>query len=172
LEKRYFIYSINSFISQPSFSFFSKYESTLIFTLSPITHFCSSAPPKSTCLFIIHTSAKGPSTWWLEGAGGTPQVGGSTPGLGLKKSYSPISLKAHGKAQPYVVLATGPCVWVGKAHFSKHKLRTGPWVVLTGNGPLCMGGCGFRGILSACVRRLLLNIMPWRRSFPYRRAFL
>jgi hypothetical protein len=32
--------------------------------------------------------AKGPSTWWLEGAGGTPQVGGSTPGLGLKKSLT------------------------------------------------------------------------------------
>jgi hypothetical protein len=29
--------------------------------------------------------AKGPSTWWLEGAGDTPQVRGSTPGLGLKK---------------------------------------------------------------------------------------
>jgi hypothetical protein len=41
--------------------------------------------------------ANGPSTWWLEGASGTPQVGGSTVGLGLKKSHSPIPLKAHGQ---------------------------------------------------------------------------
>jgi hypothetical protein len=57
--------------------------------------------------------AKGPSTWWLESAGGTPQVGGSTPGLGLKKSHSPIPLKAHGK---------------------------GPAVGRLGCGALCMGG--------------------------------
>jgi hypothetical protein len=38
--------------------------------------------------------------------------------------------------------------------WAKHKLRTGPWVVLTGNGPLCMSGCGVREIFSACVRRL------------------
>jgi hypothetical protein len=61
------------------------------------------------------------------------------------------------KAWPSVTLAAGPCVWVGKAHVPKHKLRTGPWVVLTGNGPLCMGGCEDRGIFSACVRRLLLS---------------
>jgi hypothetical protein len=69
-------------------------------------------------------------------------------------------------------LAAGPCVWVGKAHVPKHKLRTGPWVVLTGNGPLCMGGCGVHEIFSACVRMLLLNIKPWGRSFPYRSSFL
>jgi hypothetical protein len=60
---------------------------------------------------------------------------------------------------------------VGKAHVPKHKLRTGTWVVLTGNEPLCMGGCGVCGILSAYVRILLLNIMPWRWSFPYRPSF-
>jgi hypothetical protein len=53
------------------------------------------------------TKAKGHSTWWLEGAGGTPQVGGSTFSLGLKKSHSPISHKAHGKARPCVVMGYG-----------------------------------------------------------------
>jgi hypothetical protein len=48
---------------------------------------------------IPQAMAKGPSTWWLEGAGSTPQVRGSTPGLGLNKSHSPIPLKAHGKAR-------------------------------------------------------------------------
>jgi hypothetical protein len=38
-----------------------------------------------------------PSTWWLEGASDTPQVGGSTSDFGLKKSHSSISLKAHGQ---------------------------------------------------------------------------
>jgi hypothetical protein len=54
------------------------------------------------------------------------------------------------KVRLLVALAAGPCVWVGKAHVTKHKLRTGLWVVLTGNGPLCMGGCGVRRIFSAC----------------------
>jgi hypothetical protein len=58
-------------------------------------------------------------------------------------------------------LVTSPCVWVGKAHVLKHKLRTGSWVILTGNRPLCMGGCGVRGIFSACMRKLLLNIISW-----------
>jgi hypothetical protein len=49
---------------------------------------------------LIGSKAKGHSTWWLEGAGGTPLVGGSTPGLGLKKFNLPIPLKAHGKARP------------------------------------------------------------------------
>jgi hypothetical protein len=53
----------------------------------------------------------------------------------------------------------------------KLKLRIGLWIVLTGNGFLCMGGCGVRGIFSTCVRRLLLNIMSWGRSFPYRLFF-
>jgi hypothetical protein len=48
--------------------------------------------------------------------------------------------------------AISPCVWVGKAHVPKHKLRTGPWVILTGNRPLCMGGCKVRGIFLACMR--------------------
>jgi hypothetical protein len=30
-------------------------------------------------------------------------------------------------------------------------------VVLTGNGPMCMGGCGVREIFSAYVRILLLS---------------
>jgi hypothetical protein len=117
-------------------------------------------------------STNSPSTWWLEGASGTPQVGGSTPGLGLKKSHSPIPLKAHSQGlTSRHGRATGPCVRVGKAHVPKHKLMTGPWVVLTGDGPLCMGGCGVREVFSACVRRLLLNIKPWGRSFPYRSSF-
>jgi hypothetical protein len=105
----------------------------------------------------IQESAKGPSTWWLEGAGGTPQVGGSTPGLGLKNHTRQFHSKHMVKARPYVALAASPCVWVGKAHVPKHKLRTGPWVVLTGNRHLCMGGCGVREIFSACMRRLLLS---------------
>jgi hypothetical protein len=76
------------------------------------------------------------------------------------------------KARPSVALAVGPCVWVGKAHVPKHKLRTGPWVIITGNGPLCMGGCGVRGVFSARVRRLLLSWIPWGWSFPYRPSFL
>jgi hypothetical protein len=66
--------------------------------------------PKTT---VKNRDAKGPSTWWLEGVGGTPQVRGPTPGLGLKKSHSPIPLKAHDK---------------------------GPAVGCLGCGPLCMGG--------------------------------
>jgi hypothetical protein len=61
------------------------------------------------------------------------------------------------KVRPYVALATGPYVWVDKTHVPKHKLRIGSWVVLTGNGPLCMGGCEVREIFSVCVRRLLLS---------------
>jgi hypothetical protein len=38
-------------------------------------------------------------------------------------------------------------------------------------GFYCMGGCGVREVFSACVRRLLLNIKPWGRSFPYRSSF-
>jgi hypothetical protein len=49
----------------------------------------------------------------LEGAGGTPQVGGSTLSLGLKIFYSAIPLKAHGK---------------------------GPVIGRLGCEPLCMGG--------------------------------
>jgi hypothetical protein len=60
---------------------------------------------------------------------------------------------------------------VGKTHVPKHKLKTDPWVVFTGDGPLCMGGCGVRGVFSACVRRLLLNIKAWGRPFPYRSSF-
>jgi hypothetical protein len=56
--------------------------------------------------------------------------------------------------------ATGSCVWVGKDHVPKHKLRTGTWVIVIGNKTLCMGGCGVRGIFSTCVRMLLLNIIP------------
>jgi hypothetical protein len=93
-------------------------------------------------IFMFGLFAKGPSTWWLESAGGTPQVGGSTPGLGLKNLTRQFHSKHMVKARPSVALAAGPYVWVGKAHVLKHKLRTGPWVVLTGNGSLCMGGCG------------------------------
>jgi hypothetical protein len=34
-----------------------------------------------------------------------------------------------------------------------------------------MGGCGVREVFLACMRRLLLNIKPWGRSFPYRSSF-
>jgi hypothetical protein len=34
-----------------------------------------------------------------------------------------------------------------------------------------MGGCGVRGIFSACVRRLLLSIIPWGQSFPLHAKF-
>jgi hypothetical protein len=34
-----------------------------------------------------------------------------------------------------------------------------------------MGGCEVRGIFLDCVRRLLLSIIPWGRSFPYKRVF-
>jgi hypothetical protein len=54
---------------------------------------------------------------------------------------------------------------VDKAHVPKHKLRSSSWVILTGNGPLCMGECGVREIFLRCVRMLLLNIKPWERSF-------
>jgi hypothetical protein len=83
--------------------------------------------------------------------------GGSTPGLGLKNPTRQFHSKHMVNARPSVALAAGPCVWVGKAHVSKHKLSTGPWVVLTGNGPLCMGGCGVHRIFLACVRMLLFS---------------
>jgi hypothetical protein len=35
-----------------------------------------------------------------------------------------------------------------------------------------LGGYGVRGIFSACVRMLLLSIIPWGWSFPYRPSFL
>jgi hypothetical protein len=90
----------------------------------------------SSLLLAGDERAKGPSTWWLEGAGGTPQVRGSTHGLGLKNTTHQFHSKHMVKARSLVALAAGPCLWVGKAHVSKHKLRTGSWVVLTGNGPL------------------------------------
>jgi hypothetical protein len=49
------------------------------------------------------------------------------------------------KVRPLVALAAGPCVWVGKAHVTKHKLRTGLWVILTGNGPCVWVDVGFVG---------------------------
>jgi hypothetical protein len=36
---------------------------------------------------------------------------------------------------------------------------------------VCMGGCGVRGVFSVCVRRFLLNIMSWGRSFSYKSSF-
>jgi hypothetical protein len=65
-----------------------------------------------------------------------------------------------------IVLVAGPCVWVGKSYVLKHKLMTGTWIVLTGNGPLCIGGCGVRGIFSAYVRRLLISIILWDGHSP------
>jgi hypothetical protein len=97
-------------------------------------------------------------TWWLEGASGTPQVGGFDPRLGVKKiplansTQSTWSRPASHHGQRALVYG-----WA-KAHVPKHKSRTGPWAVLTGDGPLCMGACGVRGVFSACVRRRLLNI--------------
>jgi hypothetical protein len=64
----------------------------------------------------------------------------------------------------------GPCVQVDKAHVPKHKLRTGPYVILTGDRPLCMSGCGVCGVFLVCVRKLL-NIKLWGQSFPYRSGF-
>jgi hypothetical protein len=63
------------------------------------------------------------------------------------------------------------CVQVGKVHVLKHKLMIDPLVVLTGDEPLCIGACEICEIFSACVRMPLLNIKPWRRSFPYRSSF-
>jgi hypothetical protein len=74
-------------------------------------------------------------------------MGGQSP---CSKAQGP----AHGS------FSYRPCVWVGKTHVPKHK-----------DGPLCMGRCGVRGIFSAYVRRLLLSIIPWGRSFPYRPSF-
>jgi hypothetical protein len=72
--------------------------------------------------------ANGPSTWWLEGA---------TSGLGLKKSHSSIPLKAHGQ---------GPASRYGQrallyrwAKSMFQSTRTGPWIVLTGDGPPVYG---------------------------------
>jgi hypothetical protein len=84
-------------------------------------------------------------------------VRGSTHGLGLKNTTHQFHSKHMVKAWSSVALAAGPCLWVGKAHVPKHKLRTDSWVVLTGNGSLCMGGCGVRGIFSVCVRMLFLS---------------
>jgi hypothetical protein len=42
------------------------------------------------------------------GCSGTPQVRGSTPGLGLKKSHSSIPLKAYGKGLTVGCLGCGP----------------------------------------------------------------
>jgi hypothetical protein len=95
-------------------------------------------PPFWLCIIIVN----GPWTWWLEGAGGTPQVGGSTPGLGLKKSHLPIPLKAHGKDPAIGRLGCGPLCMGG---WAKHKLRTGPWVVLTGYNPCVWVDAGFVG---------------------------
>jgi hypothetical protein len=96
---------------------------------------------------------------------------GFDPQLGVKKIQLANSTQNTWSRPGQSSWATGPCVRVGKAHVPKHKLRTGTWVVLTGDGPLCMGGCGVRGVFSACVRRLLLNIKPWGWSFPYRSSF-
>jgi hypothetical protein len=95
---------------------------------------------------------------------------GVWPRLGVKKIPLVNSTQSTWSRPGQSSWATGPCVRVDKAHVPKHKLRTGPWVVLTGDGPLCMGGCGVREVFLACVRRLL-NIKPWERSFPYRSSF-
>jgi hypothetical protein len=112
-----------------------------------------------------------PSTWWLEGASGTPQVGGSTPDLGLKKFHSPIPLKALGQGpanrhgqRAYELLCIGGQSSCSKAQRPAH----GSFSPVMGP---CMSGCGVRGVFSACVRRPLLNIKPWGRSFPYRSSF-
>jgi hypothetical protein len=89
------------------------------------------------------------------------------PRLGVKKIPLANSTQSTWSRPGQSSWAIGPCVRVGKAHVPKHKVRTGPWVILFGDGPLCMGGCGVRGVFLAYVRRLLLNIKPWGRSFPY-----
>jgi hypothetical protein len=62
---------------------------------------------------------------WLEGAGGTPQVRGLTPGIGLKNLTHQFHSKHMINVLSSVVLVVGPYVWMGKAYISKHKLRTG-----------------------------------------------
>jgi hypothetical protein len=67
--------------------------------------------------YNICIAAKGPSTWWLEGVGGTPQIGGLTTGLELKKSHSSIPIKAYGKGpavgrlgyRPLCMAEQSPC---------------------------------------------------------------
>jgi hypothetical protein len=71
---------------------------------------------------MVKLFTKGPSTW-LEGAGGTPQVGGLTPGLGLKKSHSPIPLKAHGKGPAVGHLGCEPLCMGGQSLCSKAQVK-------------------------------------------------
>jgi hypothetical protein len=52
------------------------------------------------CVFWTAPKVLQPGGWRVPAALLTPHVGGLTPGLGLKKSHSSISLKAHGKARP------------------------------------------------------------------------
>jgi hypothetical protein len=68
--------------------------------------------PNSHYVCLMSHAANGPSTWWLEGASGTPQMGGLTPGLELKNHTHQF----HSK------------------HMVKARL------VVMGNGPLCTGG--------------------------------
>jgi hypothetical protein len=96
---------------------------------------------------------------------------GFDPRLGVKKISLANFTQSTWSRLRRSLWATGTCVRVGKAHVSKHKLMIGPWVVLTSDEPLCIGGCGVCGVFSICVRRLLLNIKSWGQSFPYRSNF-
>jgi hypothetical protein len=66
--------------------------------------------------------ANGPSTWWLEGASGTPQVGGSTAGLGLKNPTRQFHSKHMVKARP-VVMGNGPLCTGGQSPCSKAQVK-------------------------------------------------
>jgi hypothetical protein len=97
---------------------------------------------------------------------------GFDPWLEVKKISLTNSTQRTWSSPGQSLWAMSPCIWVGKAHVLKHKLRTGTWVILTSDGHLCIDGCRVRGVFLACVRRLLLNIKSWGRSFSYRLSFL
>jgi hypothetical protein len=97
---------------------------------------------------------------------------GFDPRLGVKKIPLANSTQSTWSRPGQSSWATGLRALVYRwAKLMFQSTRTGSWVVLTGDGPLCMSGCGVRGVFSACVRRLLLNIKLWGRSFPYRSSF-
>jgi hypothetical protein len=96
---------------------------------------------------------------------------GFDPRLRVKKISFANSTQITWSRPGQLSWAMSPCVWMGKVHVPQHKLMTGLWVVLTGDGSLYMGGCEIREVFSICVRMLLLNIKPWGRSFPYRSSF-
>jgi hypothetical protein len=74
--------------------------------------------------------------------GGWRSGRGFDPRLGVNPTRQ-FHSKHMVKARPLVALAVGPCVWVGNTYVLKHKLRTGPWVVLTDNDPCVWVDAGF-----------------------------